>query len=94
MTFAEQTDSKGCSVMRNCVAGVSQGRDKDQQRITLVVVFWAAKVKPNADIAGSGPMRALSSAKELQSTCGQTWPEDFQLSDSASSHADRCVAAC
>jgi hypothetical protein len=81
-------------VMRSCIAGVSQGRDKDQQRITLVVVFWAAKMKPKAGVAGSGPMQALPSAEELQSSCGQTWAEDFHFCDSTSSHADRCVAAC
>lgn len=84
-------------MMRSCIAGVSQGRDKDQQRITLVVVFWAAKVKPKVGIPGSGPMQALTSAEELQSSCAQTWAEDFRrvrFCDSTSSHADRCVAAC
>ena len=48
------------------------------QRITLVVVFWAAKVRPQPGPPGSGPMRALPSASSLRGSLGKAGQHDFR----------------
>ena len=53
------------------LAGMPSEDNAGGQRITLVIVFWEAKLRPQPGAPGSGPMRALPSGSSLRSSLGQ-----------------------
>ena len=74
----------------NCyLAGLPPAQGACQQRITLVVVFWAAKMEPQQGHPGSGPMRVLPNASTLRKAPGQTWLDDFMQGEADEPGADR-----
>lgn len=60
-----------------------------QHRITLVVAFWGAKIKPQQGAPGNGPMRQLASAAQMESSFQQTWLDDFALHAQIRAQIDR-----
>ena len=57
-------------------AGMPPEQTVGRQRITLMVVFWAAKMTPKPGPPGSGPMRALPSASSLRASLGEAGQHD------------------
>ncbi|CAL5228450.1 g11587 [Coccomyxa viridis] len=62
--------------LHGVIPGMPPEQDAGGQRITLVVVFWEAKLRPQPGAPGSGPMRALPGASSARSFLGHVGSDE------------------